>query len=261
VSIEDKRRPAEPSALPQNEEEPLDAEDEAIEIDLSAATSAGPLPQPVESRPGPPVLTPAPLNSQAEALKAQVARAEETARDLTDKAKDSHERMLRAAADLENFRKRALKEKDELQKFGIEKLLKDFLPILDNLERALEHAKSSGDFESLRQGVAITHKLFGDTLSRHGVKTFVSVGKAFDPRLHEALQQVETTDLPPNHVLSEIIKGYCLHDRLARPALVVVSRAPADVARDAVPPTEPAAPTAGPRPPQDVAPLGGPEVK
>lgn len=207
------------------------------------------------------MLAPAPLNSQTEALKAQVARAEEIARDLTDKAKESHERMLRAAADLENFRKRSIKEKDELQKFGIEKLLKDFLPILDNLERALEHAKSNGDFESLRQGVAITHKLFGDTLSRHGVRTFASVGKAFDPRLHEALQQVETNDLPPNHVLSEIIKGYCLHDRLARPALVVVSRAPTVVAPEALRPSEPAATPAGSRSPQDTAPLGGSGVK
>ncbi len=261
MSIEDKRRPSEPSALPQNEEEPLEAEETVIEIDLSATASTAPPPQPAESRTGPPMLMPAPLNSQAEALKAQMARAEETARDLTDKVKDAHERMLRSAADLENFRKRALKEKDELQKFGIEKLLKDFLPILDNLERALEHAKSSGDFESLRQGVAITHKLFGDTLARHGVKTFASVGKAFDPHLHEALQQVETKELPPNHVLSEIIRGYNLHDRLARPALVVVSRAPADVASDALRPSEPAAPSAGPCPPQDTAPVGGSEVK
>lgn len=159
-----------------------------------------------------------------EALKEKVTVAEEKVKELSDKLKESHERLLRAAADLENFRKRWLKEKEEIQRYGIEKLLKDFLPIQDNLERALDHAKSGDDFDSLRQGIGMTRKLFEDSLARHGVRSFTSVGRPFDPRLHEALQQVNSRDQAPNHVVSEVVKGYLLHDRLARPALVIVSK-------------------------------------
>ena len=166
---------------------------------------------------------------EVETLNAKLAEAEEKGRDLLQKVKEAQERMLRSAADLENFRKRALKEREEVQKFGIEKLLKDFLPVVDNLDRALEHAKSSNDFESLRQGVAMTRKLFEDTLARHGVTTFSAAGKPFDPRLHEALQHMETNDLPPNHVVNEVIKGYMLRDRLVRPSLVIVSKAPSEI--------------------------------
>jgi molecular chaperone GrpE len=161
---------------------------------------------------------------EIEALKEKVGASEEKVKDLSEKLKESHERLLRAAADLENFRKRWVKEKEEIQRYGIEKVLKDFLPIQDNLERALEHAKNGDDFDSLRQGIGMTRKLFEDSLARHGVRSFTSVGRPFDPRLHEALQQVPSRDQAPNHVISEVVKGYLLHDRLARPALVIVSK-------------------------------------
>ncbi|MFZ5472246.1 MAG: nucleotide exchange factor GrpE [Myxococcota bacterium] len=160
-------------------------------------------------------------------LKAQLELSMEKGRELMGKIKEEHEKVLRAVADLENFKKRAAKEKEEVQKFGTEKLLKDFLPVVDNLDRALEHAKGSTDFESLKQGVAMTRKLFEDTLGKHGVKAFSALGQAFDPRFHEAMQQVETTELPPNQVVSEILRGYTLNDRLVRPAMVMVSKAPA----------------------------------
>ena len=173
------------------------------------------------------------------ALKARAAAAEEKVKELSEKLKEYHERLLRTAADLDNFRKRSLKEKEEIRRYGIEKMLKDFLPIQDNLERALDHAKSGGDFDSLRQGIGMTRKLFEDSLARHGVRSFNSVGRPFDPRLHEALQQVDSTDFEPNHVVSEVVKGYLLHDRLARPALVVVSKSSAD-AVETNPSSEPA---------------------
>ena len=166
----------------------------------------------------------APGEGDIEALKEQVGASEEKVKELSEKLKESHERLLRAAADLENFRKRWVKEKEEIQRYGIEKLLKDFLPIQDNLERALDHAKKGDDFDSLRQGIGMTRKLFEDSLARHGVRSFTSVGRPFDPRLHEALQQVPSRDQAPNHVVSEVVKGYLLHDRLARPALVIVSK-------------------------------------
>jgi molecular chaperone GrpE len=142
--------------------------------------------------------------------------------------------MLRAVADLENFKKRAQKEKEEVQRFGLERLLKDLLPVPDNLDRALEHARSSTDFESLKKGLQMTRKLFEDTLARHGVKSFSSLGKPFDPHVHEAMQHVETSDMAPGLVAAEVLKGYTLNDRLVRPALVMVSKArPKDAAPEA----------------------------
>ncbi len=142
-----------------------------------------------------------------------------------EKLKDGHEKMLRAVADLDNFKKRAAKEKDEVQRFGIEKLLKDFLPVADNLDRALGHAGQASDFEGFKTGVAMTRKLFEDALGKHGLKGFSAAGKPFDPHRHEAMSQVETDEVPPNQVYQEVLKGYALHDRLVRPALVVVSKA------------------------------------
>jgi molecular chaperone GrpE len=173
---------------------------------------------------------------EIEALKEKVGAGEEKVKELSEKLKESHERLLRAAADLENFRKRWVKEKEEIQRYGIEKLLKDFLPIQDNLERALDHAKNGDDFDSLRQGIGMTRKLFEDSLARHGVRSFTSVGRPFDPRLHEALQQVPSRDQAPNHVVSEVVKGYLLHDRLARPALVIVSKGVTEASDETEPP-------------------------
>ncbi len=161
---------------------------------------------------------------ELEELKAQLELSMAKGRELMKQVRDEHEKMLRAAADLENFKKRAAKEKEEVQKYGIERLLKDFLPVIDNLDRALEHAKTAVDFDSFRQGVAMTRKLFEDALAKNGVKAFSSVGRPFDPRFHEAMQQVETADLPANHVVSEVLRGYTLNDRLVRPALVMVSK-------------------------------------
>ncbi len=172
-------------------------------------------------------------SKEVEALKAQLELSLAKGREMMEKVKDSHEKMLRAVADLDNFKKRAAKEKEEIQKYGVEKLLKDFLPIIDNLDRALEHGKSATDLEGFREGVAMTRKLFEDTLGKHGIKSFVSQGQPFDPRFHEAMQQVETAELPPNHVVTELVRGYTLNERLVRPALVMVSKAPAAASKPA----------------------------
>ncbi len=148
-------------------------------------------------------------------------------RELAGKLKDEHEKLLRAVADLDNFKKRALKEKDEVQRFGIEKLLKDFLPVYDNFDRALDAAKSPDDFDSLKKGVEMIRKLFEDTLGKHGVKVFSSKGQPFDPNRHEAMSATETTEFPPNHVHTEMLRGFTLNDRLVRAALVIISKAPA----------------------------------
>jgi molecular chaperone GrpE len=174
-----------------------------------------------------------PRDKEISELKVQLEFSMAKGRELMEKLKEGHEKMLRAVADLDNFKKRAAKEKEEIQKFGVEKLLKDFLPVIDNLERALEHGKSAADFESFKKGVAMTRKLFEDMLGRYGVRPFSGIGKVFDPRLHEAMQQVETAEVPANQVVGEVLRGYTLNDRLVRPALVMVAKAPAQVAAPA----------------------------
>lgn len=162
---------------------------------------------------------------EVEELRAQLELSQAKGREMMEKIKEAHEKMLRATADLENFKRRAQKEREEVQRFGVERLLKDLLPVADNLDRALEHSGAAVDLDSFRQGIQMTRKLFEDTLARHGVKVFSARGQPFDPRFHEAMQQVETDEVPANHVVSEVLKGYTLNERLVRPALVVVSRA------------------------------------
>jgi molecular chaperone GrpE len=166
-----------------------------------------------------------PREAELATLRAELDLSQASGRELLQKLKDEHERLLRAMADLENYKRRALKEKEDVQRFGVEKLLKDFLPVYDNFDRALEHASGAADFSSLKTGVEMTRKLMEDTLGKHGVKTFSSKGKPFDPALHEAMTAAETAEVPPNHVFAEVLKGFTLHDRLVRPALVIVSRA------------------------------------
>lgn len=179
-----------------------------------------------------------PREAELESAKAALDFSLAKGRELMGKLKDEHEKMLRAVADLENFKKRAQKEKEELQRFGSEKLLKDFLPVIDNLDRALEAARSAADYESLKKGVEMTRKGFEDTLGKHGVKAFSAKGQPFDPNRHEAMTAAETADLPPNHVHTEVLRGFTLNDRLVRPALVIVSRTPSAPAT-----TETTAPT------------------
>ncbi|HSN13845.1 MAG TPA: nucleotide exchange factor GrpE [Anaeromyxobacteraceae bacterium] len=160
----------------------------------------------------------------AEQLRAQLELSQQKSRETMERLKEAHERMLRAAADLENYKKRAQREKEELQKFGNEKLLKDLLPVLDNLDRALA-AAPAGD--PLVAGVTLVRAAFEQVLGRYGVKGFSAMGQPFDPSQHEALLQVPTSEQPPGTVVVEHARGFTLNDRLVRPALVGVSVAPA----------------------------------
>lgn len=134
---------------------------------------------------------------------------------------------LRAQADLENYRKRAQREKEDLARFANEAILREILPVLDNLERAVEHAGAGGENGSLLQGVEMTLSQFRKVLEKFGVSPIQALGEPFDPARHEAMGQVETGKYPPNAVAQELQKGYLLNDRLLRPSLVMVARAPA----------------------------------
>ncbi|MBS2025140.1 MAG: nucleotide exchange factor GrpE [Deltaproteobacteria bacterium] len=158
-------------------------------------------------------------------LEAQLEESFARARDTQGKLKEEHERLLRTAAEFENFKRRSQKEKEDVQKFGIERLLKDFLPVADNLARALDHAEQH-DPKHVIEGVRLVQKVLDQALSKHGVVGFSAMGAPFDPSLHEALMQQES-DQPPGTVVVEMAKGYKLNDRLVRPAAVVVAKAKA----------------------------------
>ena len=160
---------------------------------------------------------------QQELLLEEAARRQQ---ETMARLKEANEARLRALADLENFKKRAQREKEEVQRFGIERLLSDLIPVLDNFDRAIEHAEASNDVASFAEGVAMIRRVFEETLARHGVKGFSAVGEPFDPRFHEAIQQVESREHPANVVVQEVVRGYLLHDRLIRPAMVTVSSGP-----------------------------------
>lgn len=141
-------------------------------------------------------------------------------------AKAHQEQYLRTLADMENLRKRTQREKEELGKFANENILREILPVIDNLERAVEHAEQAHSSEGLMEGVQMTLTQFNQVLDRFGVKPVESLGEQFDPNLHQAMGQMETEEYPANTVAQQMQKGYQLNDRLLRPAMVMVAKAP-----------------------------------
>lgn len=140
---------------------------------------------------------------------------------------------LRERADLENARKRHQRDKEEALRFANDRLLKEMIPVLDNLERAVDHAdQDNDDNQGLLEGVNMTINQFRKALEDFGVKSINAIGAAFDPNLHQAMGQVESVEQAPNTVVTEFQKGYLLHDRLLRPSMVMVAKAPTDEAID-----------------------------
>lgn len=159
-----------------------------------------------------------------EKLKQEISSANEEARKNWDL-------YLRERADLENARKRHQREREEAIRFANDRLLKEMIPVLDNLERAVDHAdQGNDDNQGLLEGVNMTINQFRKALEDFGVKGINAIGAAFDPNLHQAMGQVESGEHAPNTVVSEFQKGYLLHDRLLRPSLVMVAKAPEEKA-------------------------------
>jgi len=129
-------------------------------------------------------------------------------------------RYLRTLADFENYRKRSDREKQEFFKYALAGTIKDLLPVLDNFDRALEHAEEGDDFH---KGVLLIYKQLFDVLQKHGLKTIEEQGVPFDPNIHEGVVTEENPSVPANTVVAVLQKGYFLHDRLLRPAMVKVS--------------------------------------
>jgi molecular chaperone GrpE len=154
-------------------------------------------------------------------------KSEDTMMKLKEKEKEAAEnfdKYMRAVAELENYNKRAAKEKAESIKYGNENLLKDILPLADSLDRACRHACTSEDFEAFKAGLKLLQDQLCCCLEKHGVEKIEVVGKDFDPNVHEALLQVNTEEHGDNKVVDEFEKGYLLNSRLLRPAKVSVSK-------------------------------------
>ena len=130
------------------------------------------------------------------------------------------DRYMRTLADFENYRKRADREKSDFYKYALQEVLKDLLPALDNFDRALDHAEDGDDFH---KGMLLIYKQLVDTLRKHGVRPIDESGVKFDPNIHEAVIREENPSIPSQTVTAILQKGYFLHDRLLRPAMVKVA--------------------------------------
>ena len=150
---------------------------------------------------------------------------EETEVQIENELQDLNQQYLRLAADFENYKRRVNKEREDSIAYGNEELIKEMLNILDNLQRALDHTEEKEDAKSLIDGVKLVQKQFLSTLEKFGVKPIsASKGSEFDPMLHQAIEHAESNEIESGLVLSEMLPGYTLKERLLRPALVVVAK-------------------------------------
>ncbi|MGH8607533.1 MAG: nucleotide exchange factor GrpE [Gammaproteobacteria bacterium] len=146
--------------------------------------------------------------------------------DARQKAQENWEGLLRTRAELENQRKRSAREVENALKFGSERLVSEFLPVKDSLELGLSASEQAADLESLKEGMTLTLKLLDSALDKCSVKELNPVGEKFDPQFHQAMTVQEAPETEPGTVLSVVQKGYLLHDRLLRPAMVIVAKSP-----------------------------------
>lgn len=158
--------------------------------------------------------------SEAEELDDELAK-------LQEELAQARERVLRAQADAQNTKRRAEQDVEKARKFALERFCSELLPVVDNLERALEAGGDEEAVKPIAEGVELTLKSFLDALSKFHVEAVDPVGEPFDPELHQAMSLVENAEAEPNTVLAVMQKGYTLNGRLVRPAMVMVSKAPA----------------------------------
>lgn len=161
---------------------------------------------------------------KVEQLRAEVERLQAALAEAEDK-------YLRAVAELHNYKRRSQREQAQRMQYANQELLAQVLPIMDNLQRALAHQAHAGS-EEFARGVELVVRQFHDILASFGVQPVPAQGQPFDPQIHEAVAQVETTEVPEGTVVEVDTPGYCLHDRCLRPAKVVVAKAPKQAQAD-----------------------------
>jgi len=163
----------------------------------------------------PPVIEPQP---------AEAAPADEVAR-LKAELEDVKDRALRGWAELENYRKRSARQMEEERRYAALPLLRDLLPVLDNMKRAVEASEKNHDLAGLREGVKMIVQQFETVLARHHCTPIAALHQPFDPNVHDAILRQPSSDFPPNTVIQEVRQGFRLHDRVVRPTQVIVSAA------------------------------------
>jgi len=145
-------------------------------------------------------------------------------RETEEEAQRNYDLYMRAYAEMENIKKRGIKEREELRKYANESLIKEVLPVIDSLQKAISHAHNDENPSGLAEGLKLTLDSLMKTLEKAGLQEVEAEGKPFDPNFHEAIYQQTDDKVPPGHVVTEFQRGYLLNGRLIRPAMVVVSQ-------------------------------------
>jgi molecular chaperone GrpE len=186
-------------------------------IDIEIDKQPSPADPPLEPEPLVPLESATVTPEQLEELRERAAKSD-----------DNWERLLRTTADFENFKKRVTREKQEAIRYANEGLLQKLVPVLDNFDMALSAAQTGQTeaAQSLQAGINMIYQQLKSALVETGLEEVDAAGKTFDPNLHEAVSQTETTEVPEGQIVQQLRKGYKLRDRLLRPATVVVAKAP-----------------------------------
>jgi molecular chaperone GrpE len=145
-------------------------------------------------------------------------------KDTEEKSQENYDLYMRTYAEMENIKKRGIKEREELTKYANESFIKEILPVIDNLQKAISHAQNDRNSSGLLEGIQLTLDGLMKTLEKAGVKEIEAEGKPFDPSFHEAISQQIDDRVAPGHVIMELQKGYLLNGRLIRPSMVVISQ-------------------------------------
>ena len=178
--------------------------------------------------------TPAAVEPEVIAVADEAETLQDKLTQALDEIKVHQEQYLRTLAEMENLRKRTQRDKEELAKYANENILREILPVIDNLERAVEHAEQAENGDGLFEGVQMTLTQFGQLLSKFGVEPVDAVGQPFDPAYHQAMGQMESEEHPVNTVVQQMQKGYQLNKRLLRPAFVMLAKVPIAVKAESI---------------------------
>ncbi len=198
---------------------------------MASTDNRGEPPKPAEASPEPveettPEVTAEPEVDVEPEEAEEVTRLRQQLEEKTREAQENYDRLLRCAAEMENLKKRLEKERAEVVQFANENLCKELLPVLDNLERALENGRQFEAPTGLMEGLELVYQNFLKILGKYGVTPIDSVGQPFDPAIHHAVMEEEAPELADQTVTRELQKGYLMQTRLLRPAMVVVARNP-----------------------------------
>lgn len=164
-----------------------------------------------------------PVNQNGESEKSNEEKLTAELQRQQEETRKNYDQYLRALAEVENIRKRSVREREEYLKYANVSMIKKLLPIIDDLHRAMEVAHTSRDFEAMSKGVEMTARSLDEVLKGEGVEVIESIGKPFDPQFHQALTVEPSDEHPENTIIEQLQKGYIMHDRVIRPSLVKVS--------------------------------------